>query len=243
MNDLPAVTTGSDARGRLFEVIAGAHSPDDVVAALVGAGATPDDAVWVDHPSDALDAAMAAAGFTAQRDLWRMDVALPLSAAVMADTVPLDGSGDLRLRSFVPGADEAAWVRVNNRAFAWHREQGGWTVDEVVERQAEPWFDPDGFLLLDIDGELAGFCWTKIHDEVQVDDDTASTAGEIYVIGVDPDHHGKRLGQALTVAGLASIHQRGHDHGLLYVDADNIAAVRLYEKLGFTPHTIRRLYA
>lgn len=230
MSNFPTVHSGTDARGSLYEVDASRHGDAEVVTALQTAGAVAGDAVWVDHPSATLDDAMAEVGLVAQRDLWRMDVQLPLSAAVLADTAELD------TRAFRPGHDEADWVRVNNRAFSWHREQGGWTVDDVVEREGDDWFDADGFLLHEIDGDLAGFCWTKIHH------DMSPTAGEIYVIGVDPDHHGKRLGQALTVAGLASIRERGHERGLLYVDADNIAAVRLYEKLGFTPHTVRRLY-
>ena len=46
------------------------------------------------------------------------------------------------------------------------------------------------------DGRLAGFCWTKVHD------DEEPPLGEIYVIAVDPDFVGRGLGRALTVAGL-----------------------------------------
>ena len=95
----------------------------------------------------------------------------------------------------------------------------------------EPWFDPDGFLLHHdpATGRLAGFVWTKVHD------DETPRLGEIYVIAVDPDFGGRKLGRALTLAGLDWMHRnRGVDHGMLYVDAANEPAVRLYTSIGFT---------
>ena len=231
VSDLPEVTTGYDARGPLYEVSAAASSAKEVLAALERAGATAGAAIWVDHPTADLNAAMQGLGVRDQRDLWLMEVDLPLSAAVRSDTAAVT------TRRFEVGMDESAWVEVNNRAFAWHREQGGWTVDDLTERESDDWFDAAGFLLHEVDGEIAAFCWTKLHP------DLPEPAGEIYVIGVDPKHHGKGLGQSMTVAGLDSIAERGFSRGILYVDADNIAAVRLYEKLGFRPHTIRRLYS
>jgi mycothiol synthase len=120
---------------------------------------------------------------------------------------------------------------VNNAAFAWHPEQGGWDVEQVRLREAEPWFDPAGFLLaVDADDRLLGYHWTKVHPATAAD----PAMGEVYVLGVDPSEQGRHLGGALTAAGLAHLRDRGLGTVLLYVEGDNAAAVRVYEKLGFT---------
>src|SRR5439155_19744559 len=128
------------------------------------------------------------------RDLLHMRVHLPL------DVEPHLPEG-VKLRTFVPGKDEEAWLEVNNRAFASHPEQGAWDRKTLDRRMAEKWFDPDGLLLADdsTTGTLAGFCWTKLNRD----------CGEIYVIGVDPKFQGTGLGKALTIAGLRSIADRG----------------------------------
>jgi mycothiol synthase len=164
-----------------------------------------------------------ATGFTPDRELWQMRVELPLEPPVWP--------AGITVRSFDAARDEDEWLHVNNRAFASDPDQSGWTVDMLRTRAAEPWFDPQGFLLAFDDDGLAGFCWTKVHPAAPPTEPTP--VGEIYVIGVDPDRQGTGLGRALVLGGLDSLHARGVRTGMLFVDAANEPAVRLYRALGF----------
>lgn len=180
---------------------------------------------WVDGDDDHVRALASANGLALARGLHEMHVELPLESRSSVPTRP-----------FEP-ADAEAWLRVNNRAFADHPEQGGWTAEMLALRTAEPWFDPDGFRLYEHDGRVAAFCWTKVHREM------TPPVGEIYVIGVDPDLQGRGLGRELTLAGLDWMAAHGLSSAMLYVDAGNTAAVRLYERLGFTISRTRFAFA
>lgn len=131
----------------------------------------------------------------------------------------------VRLRTFVPGQDEEAMVAVNARAFSWHPEQGGLTVQDVRDTEQEGWFDPAGFFLaVDAADRILGFHWTKVHPD---------STGEVYVVGVDPDAQGGGLGKALTLAGLRHLRGLGLPRVILYVESDNAPAIAVYAKLGF----------
>jgi mycothiol synthase len=157
-------------------------------------------------------------GFARVRELWQMR--RPLDQPLPEPVVP----DEVTLRPFTPGRDEAAWLAANADAFATHPEQGGWTGHDLHLREDEPWFDPEGFFLAERAGRLVGFHWTKVADGL----------GEVYVLGVVPAEAGRGLGGLLTLVGLRHLRSRGLETVLLYVEADNAAAIRVYERLGFT---------
>ncbi|WP_314175024.1 mycothiol synthase [Streptomyces winkii] len=139
------------------------------------------------------------------------------------------------VRTFRPGEDDAAWLALNAASFAHHPEQGSLTQRDLDDRKAEPWFDPSGFFLAEREGSLVGFHWTKVHSAEQL--------GEVYVLGVAPEAQGSGLGKALTAIGLRHLERdRGLPTAMLYVDADNFAAVGVYERLGFTTYETDLMY-
>ncbi|MGV9646079.1 mycothiol synthase [Streptomyces sp. NPDC003514] len=168
-------------------------------------------------------------GLTLFRELRQMR--MPLTGVELPEPVLPEG---VTIRTFVPGQDDAAWLAVNAAAFAHHPEQGSLTQRDLDDRKAEPWFDPAGFFLAERDGELAGFHWTKVHAEERL--------GEVYVVGVRPGAQGGGLGKALTTVGLRHLAAQGMPTAMLYVDADNKAAVSVYERLGFTTYETDLMY-
>ena len=165
-------------------------------------------------------------GYAPVRELWKMRLA---TAASELPDIALPAG--VSLRGFTPGQDEDAWLAVNRAAFAHHPEQGNMSRADLDARMAEPWFDPAGFLLaVDAEGRILGFHWTKVHPR----HGEHPAIGEVYVVGVVPEAQGTGLGKALTIAGIKHLQQQGLHAVMLYVDADNIPAVALYRRLGFS---------
>jgi mycothiol synthase len=187
--------------------------------------------VWAHGLLPAAEALARAAGLSMTRSLHLMR--RPLSDADAADPELPPG---LSVRAFEPGRDDEAWVRLNAAAFARHPEQGRLTVADLHDRMAQPWFDPAGLLLVvdDATGDLVAFHWTKV--------EPGTRTGEVYVVGVDPAQQGRGLGGPLTRLGLAHLARLGLAEVELYVDGDNTAARRTYERLGFTDAAVDGQY-
>jgi mycothiol synthase len=181
-------------------------------------------------------------GLTAVRELLQMRRSL--RDQMPTPTIP-EG---VRVRTYAGPGDDAELLRVNNAAFSWHPEQGGWTADDIARRRSEPWFDPAGLFLAfdDGTGALLGFHWTKVHlDEPGL--------GEVYVLGVDPAAQGRGLGHVLTLIGIrhlaerlsaSEINRADPDPAvMLYTEADNTAAVHTYDRSGFKVYSVDTAYS
>lgn len=190
---------------------------------------------WAHGTLPAAKATATALGLSPVRELMQMRRSL-------RDVPDAEFPDDIDIRTYGGPSDDAELLRVNNAAFAWHPEQGGWTEAEIEERRGEGWFDPEGlFLAFDHGSDrLLGFHWTKVHAE-------EPGLGEVYVVGVDPQAQGRGLGRLLTQVGVASLARvLGGDANpvvMLYVESDNAAAVRTYERLGFSVHSVDTAYA
>ncbi|WP_433599926.1 mycothiol synthase [Nocardia sp. CA-135953] len=191
--------------------------------------------VWAHGNRPAAQALAARLGLRVARELWQMRRSL--ATPELPELVVPEGTA---LRTYEGAADDAELLRVNNAAFAWHPEQGGWTERDIAVRRDESWFDPKG-LFIAVDradpDRILGFHWTKVHYEEN------PPVGEVYVVAIDPAAQGRGLGRLLTLAGLRYLRERDLPEVLLYTEADNTAAVHTYTRLGFAASHIDVAYS
>lgn len=115
---------------------------------------------------------------------------------------------------------------------AWQIEQRAhafpWSEQTFASNQGERYLN----LQLTVDGEMAAFAITQ----VILDEAT------LFNITVDPAFQRRGLGRALLEQVIDEVEKRGVATLWLEVRASNVAAIALYESLGFNEATIRRNY-
>lgn len=195
----------------------------DAVRATADAAGRGPARIWAHGDLPAARALAARADLGPVRELWQMARRLPGAAGGPLPEPHLPEG--VTLRTYDPGDDDAAFLAVNARAFAWHPEQGRMTPHDLAARRAEPWFRAEDLILAERDGRVVGFTWLKV--------EPGSSDGELYVLGVDPDAQGSGLGRALTAVTLTRLAERGLRRAVLYTEASNHAAVATYRRAGF----------
>ena len=147
---------------------------------------------------------------------------------LLTDPLPTS-KREYAIRTFDPTQDRELWLELNNKIFVNHPDQGNWAIADLENRMAENWFDPTGFFLATKDDQIIGFVWTKIHRDFV----NQEPVGELFVVGVDPDHAHQGIGRAVSVAAINYLVAKGLKQAMLYVDADNEKGLALYTSLGF----------
>lgn len=187
-------------------------------------------AVWIRHARERDVACAAAAEFVEDRRL--LVLGRPLDGVrdehrgltAPSTSAPPDPDA-VRIRSFRGGADDQAVVDVLASAFA-GTPDAGWDLERLAERRAYDWFDPEDVLVAETaDDGIVAVHWTKRR---------GGAVGEVYVLGVSPHAHGRGLGRTMLRAGLAHLAEIGCEEVILWVDAANEPAVRMYLAEGFT---------
>ncbi len=224
--------------------------------------------LWIEDVQPEDDSIASNFGFVPYRDLWQLTCKLPLAdSSKTARKASAPKGSKLKIRAFEE-KDALDFLRIQNRAFQWHPDEADMDAAELERRQAESWYDPQDFLLLEEDSKLIGFCWTKIHPpneglpaarnrapkksgaraktqtktQAQTQTGQQTKTGEIYMVGLDPSQHGRSLGGFLTLKGLEHLGKRGQNLGMLYVESDNYSANAVYKKLGMEHLSTNRAY-
>ena len=76
------------------------------------------------------------------------------------------------------------------------------------------------------DGVPVAGVWTK--------QEPGSSTGELYIVAVHPHQQGTGLGRVVVSDALRALAAAGCETAELYVDENNVAAVALYRRAGFT---------
>ena len=175
--------------------------------------------VWSQRHS--LDHALADTGFVVVRELAYMTVQLPIDSTC----------GD-RVTRMLRSSDTDSILAINRAAFSSHREAASLDSAEFTDLLDQPGLGPDGFLVMEDDNEILGFCWTRVN---------ATRDGEIFRVAVSPHVQGQGLGRALVIAGFNHLATEPDvTRGTLWVDLSNTAAVNLYRDLGMVDTLINR---
>ena len=197
--------------------------------------------LWVHGEQEASHSLAASFNFEKIRTVMQMSKSL-------TDIQPLPVIDmEIIIRSFLPGIDSDDWLKLNNKVFKDHPEQGGWHLSDLNHRLSEEWFDEKGFFIVEKNKQVIASTWTKVHGEHSHDHGSEAShahpaIGEIYITAVDPVYTGLGIGKALTITALNYLKYQGLKDAMLYVDFDNKAALNLYNSLGFKLSSKNILY-
>lgn len=148
--------------------------------------------------------------------------------------IPDVTSAEYSIRHLRSG-DEPQLTALQNLAFsaAWGFKPN--TTEEIVYRVHLSSCTPEEVLMAYRRGRPVAYCWTRIL--VYEMATPTMRAGEIHMIGVDPDFRKKGLGRIILLSGLHHLKRKGIAKVVLAVDSEDPIARGLYESIGFNETT------
>lgn len=190
--------------------------------------------MMVDSRLGGLCAFWEAMGFAVQ-DPHGQNIVMKADLAACPPPPPIGLPPPYVLRPLQP-EDIPAWVNAKNRVFESHSE-AGWFETTFSSR----WdFDWDGWLVITREDEIVGLAAADYHRDPARPE--AVSGAHIEYVGVLPECRGLRLGEALMVACLRHILNRGLSECTLITQPFRVPAIRLYERLGFRLRRENRCY-
>lgn len=158
-----------------------------------------------------------AAGYTRGHHYAEMEVEL---GADCPEPLWPDG---ITVRTFEVGRDAPACHALQNLAWAQYKTYEPVSFERWADLIREPDFDPSLWFLAEQDDKLAGMCLCREYED----------QAWVTSLGVDPEHRGRGLGEALLRHAFARLRARGVGRvGLSVSSRTTQSAWRIYERVG-----------
>ena len=141
-----------------------------------------------------------------------------------------DASRDCRC---LESGEEEELTRVQNLAFEGHWGYHRNTPETIAfyTQLGNP--NTENIILSCEEDKIIGYCWVEIVPGIQPGEESA---GEIHMIGADPEYQGKGIGKKVLLAGLSYLQDKEITTAYLSVDSENKSALTLYDSVGFKLH-------
>jgi ribosomal protein S18 acetylase RimI-like enzyme len=139
-----------------------------------------------------------------------------------ADVAPTEAPSDVRLSTTMPPAFDAALKAASRDASEYDERQS------IALRAPRP----AAFAVIERDHRVAAIGMTA----------AAGDLAGVFLMRTAPEARRQGLGRRVLVALMASCHHWGARTAFLQVDADNAAAITLYERAGFSPLSTYRFW-
>jgi mycothiol synthase len=133
----------------------------------------------------------------------------------------------LKIRRFVQGKDEAAWVSVWNAVYGERWDFRPMTLEEMAALEKSPDFEAEGRFIAELDSQPVGIVFgyvDKLREEKK---------GFVRSFGVIPTHRGQGIEEKLADMALEELKKRGMKVVQSGANDDQKDVIHLWESLGF----------